>query len=187
MSEWTHVIVTKRFFTATLMLLASVAHPTAAELLPNPVEQAAPALSLPDLAGRQHDLADYRGKVVLVNFWASWCAPCLIEMPSMQRLTSTLKERPFALLAVNVKEAKAKVWRFKKMLKVNFPALLDSDGVATQAWDVQFYPTSFLVDAEGKIRYTAYGAIEWDSDETRQIIEDLMPDRQPVQANNLAK
>jgi len=176
--------VTRQLVTAALILLASAWQPAVAELLPNPVEQAAPALSLPDLAGRQHDLADYRGKVVLVNFWASWCAPCLVEMPSMQRLTSTLKERPFALLAVNVKEAKATVWRFKKLLKVSFPALLDSDGVATQAWDVQFYPTSFLVDADGKIRYTAYGAIEWDSDETRQIIDELMPDRRPVQANN---
>jgi thiol-disulfide isomerase/thioredoxin len=182
-----NTIVTKQLVTAALILLASAMRPAVAELLPNPIEQAAPALSLPDLAGRQHDLADYRGKVVLVNFWASWCAPCLVEMPSMQRLTSTLKDRPFALLAVNVKEAKAKVWRFKKLLKVSFPALLDSDGVATQAWDVQFYPTSFLIDAEGKIRYTAYGAIEWDSDEPRQIIEELMPDRRPVQANNLAK
>ena len=165
-----------------LMLLAAASHPAGADLLPYPVDdQASPALSLSDLGGTQHSLSAYRGNVVLVNFWATWCAPCLIEMPGMQRLMSAMKDRPFAILAVNVKEAKAKVWRFKNLLKVNFPALLDSDGAATEAWEVQFYPTSFLIDSEGNIRYTAYGMIDsWDSDETRQVIEQLMPDSKAV-------
>ncbi|MGB5718303.1 MAG: TlpA disulfide reductase family protein [Gammaproteobacteria bacterium] len=160
-----------------LLLLAAASHPAGGALLPYPVDdQPAPALSLPDLGGTQHSLSAYRGNVVLVNFWATWCAPCLIEMPGMQRLLSAMKGRPFTILAVNVKEAKTTVWRFKNLLKVNFPALLDSDGAATQAWEVQFYPTSFLIDSEGNIRYTAYGMIDWDGDETRQIIEQLLPD-----------
>ena len=159
-----------------LICLASASYTAAGELLPNPGDWKAPVLSLPDLGGRQHSLDAYRGKVVLVNFWATWCAPCLIERPGMQRLLSAMQDRPFAILAVNVKEPKAKVWRFKNMLKVNFPALLDSDGDATQTWEVEFYPTSFLVDSEGNIRYTAYGAIDWNSDETRRLIEQLMPD-----------
>ena len=164
-----------------LMLLAATSHPAGAALLPHPVDdQAAPALSLPDLGSTQHTLGAYRGNVVLVNFWATWCAPCLIEMPGMQRLMSAMEGRPFTILAVNVKEAKATVWRFKNLLKVNFPALLDSDGAATDAWDVQFYPTSFLIDSEGNIRYTAYGMIDWDNDETRQVIEQLMPDSKAI-------
>lgn len=159
------------------MLLVSANYPARAERLPHPGnDREAPVLSLPGLGGTQHSLSAYRGKVVLVNFWATWCAPCLIEMPGMQRLMSVMKDRPFAILAVNVKEAKATVWRFKNLLKVNFPALLDSDGAATEAWKVQFYPTSFLIDSEGNIRYTAYGMIDWGSDETRQLIEKLMPD-----------
>ena len=101
-------------------------------------------------------------------------------MPGMQRLLSAMQGRPFAILAVNVKETKTKVWRFMNLLKVNFPALLDSDGAATEAWEVQFYPTSFLIDSEGNIRYTAYGMIDWDSDEPLQVIEQLMPDGKAV-------
>ena len=88
-----------------------------------------------------------------------------------------MKDRPFAILAVNVKETKAKVWRFKKLLNVSFPTLLDSDGTATETWEVEYYPTSFLVDGEGNIRYTAYGAIDWDGDKTHHLIEALMQDR----------
>jgi len=77
-----------------LLLLATASHPVGAALLPYPVDdQAAPALSLPDLGGTQHSLSAYRGNVVLVNFWATWCAPCLIEMPGMQRLMSVMKDR----------------------------------------------------------------------------------------------
>ena len=162
----------------SLFICLAASQPAGAELLPVPGDWEAPRLSLPDLGGTQHSLSAYRGKVVLVNFWASWCAPCVIEMPGMQRLLAALQDRPFAILAVNVKEPKAQVWRFKKLLKVNFPALLDSDGATTETWEVQYYPTSFLVDGEGDIRYTAYGAIDWDSDEVRQSIEALMPDRE---------
>jgi thiol-disulfide isomerase/thioredoxin len=163
------------------MLLAAASHPAAAALLPYPVDdQAAPVLNLSDLGGTQHSLDAYRGKVVLVNFWATWCAPCLVEMPGMQRLLDAMEGQPFTILAVNVKETKATAWRFMNLLKVNFPALLDSDGTATAAWEVQFYPTSFLIDSAGNIRYTAHGMIDWDSDEIRQIIEQLIPDNKAV-------
>jgi len=163
------------------MLLLAASNPAAAALRPYPVDdQAAPVLSLYDLGGTQHTLGAYRGNVVLVNFWATWCAPCLIEMPGMQRLLDAMEGRPFTILAVNVKETKATAWRFMNLLKVNFPALLDSDGSATEAWEVQFYPTSFLIDSAGNIRYTAHGMIDWDSDEIRQIIEQLIPDNKAV-------
>lgn len=156
----------------------------AAEFLPSADDSPAPALSLADLGGRQHNLSAYQGKVVLVNFWATWCSPCLIEMPGMQRLKSHMKDRPFAILAVNVEEDKTTVWRFKNLLKVDFPALLDLAGNARDAWQVDFYPSSFLVDSEGNIRYTAYGMIDWDSDETRRLIEKLMPDQKAVPATS---
>ncbi|MDX1698764.1 MAG: TlpA disulfide reductase family protein [Thiohalobacterales bacterium] len=170
--------MTARHVTALFILLASLGNISWAGLLPTPDELPAPALSLPDLGGRQHTLSDYRGQVVLVNFWATWCGPCLVEMPGMQRLQSAMQGRPFAILAVNAQEARTRVWRFKEMLQFSFPALLDSDGSINEAWEVDFYPTSFLIDAVGRIRYTAYGMIEWDSDETRRLIEQLMPDAQ---------
>lgn len=152
----------------------------AGELLPYSGPDERLSLVLEDLSGRQQALNERQGKVVLVNFWASWCAPCLIEMPGMQRLLTAMQDRPFDILAVNVNEARDKVWRFKTMLGIDFTTLLDSDGVVAQAWDVQVYPTSYLIDPDGHIRYVAYGALTWDDMQTRQQIEALMPDRKPA-------
>ena len=97
-----------------------------------------PALELPDLGGRPHRLSDYRGQVVLVNFWASWCPPCLAEMPSMQRLSEALKGRPFKILAVNLEESKSTVWKFRKLLNVSFSTLLD---IFRKEGDIPLYPS----------------------------------------------
>jgi len=147
----------------------------AGELQPYEAQSEAPALDLPDMAGRQHNLSAYRGQVVLVNFWASWCAPCLMEIPSMQRLATALKDRPFRLLAVNVRESRSKAWKFMKLLNVTFTTLLDSTGEAAEAWDVQIYPTSYLIDADGRMRYVAYGPVDWDSDDIIRRIEAPLP------------
>jgi thiol-disulfide isomerase/thioredoxin len=136
-----------------------------------------PALELPDLGGKQHRLSDYRGKVVLVNFWASWCPPCLAEMPSMQRLREAMAGRPFEVLAVNLEESKSKVWKFRKLLKFEFPALLDAKGEVTRSWGVQIFPTSYVIDTEGRARYVAEGALEWDDAGVISLIEALMPDQ----------
>jgi thiol-disulfide isomerase/thioredoxin len=116
----------------------------------------------------------YLGQVVLLNFWASWCPPCLIEMPSMQRLKQALPDTPFSILAVNSKESKGKAWRFQRMLNVNFTVLLDKTGQAAEDWNIAVYPTSYLIDPSGHIRYMVYGALEWDSDAVRQVINDLL-------------
>ena len=162
-------------------LLTGTAIGAAGELQPYEGQSASPALDLPDLAGRQHNLDSYRGQVVLVNFWASWCPPCLAEMPSMQRLATALQDRPFRLLAVNVRESNSKVWKFKKLMNVTFTTLLDSKGEASQAWDIEIYPTSYLIDADGRMRYVAYGPVDWDSDEIIRRIEALLPGGKTVQ------
>jgi thiol-disulfide isomerase/thioredoxin len=133
-----------------------------------------PQLSLADLGGKNHRLSDYRGQVVLVNFWASWCAPCILEMPDMQRLKEKLSGRPFTILAVNVRESPGTIWKFLSRVKVDFTLLRDSDGLATRDWEVHGYPTSFLVDARGEIRYIARGARKWDAPDIVQIIEDML-------------
>jgi len=171
--------------TLSAALLTVPAISTAGELQPYEQQSESPALNLPDLGGRQHTLDKYRGQVVLVNFWASWCTPCLMEMPSMQRLATALKDRPFRLLAVNVKESSSKVWKFMKLLNVTFTTLLDSKGEAAEAWDVQIYPTSYLIDADGRMRYVAYGPVDWDSDDIIERIESLMPGGKAVQQAGL--
>ena len=170
-------------FAAIILTAALLTVPVisaAGELQPYEERSEPPALDLPNLGGRLHNLDSYRGQVVLVNFWASWCTPCLMEMPSMQRLATALKDRPFRLLAVNVKESRSKAWKFLKLLNVTFTTLLDSKGEAAEAWDVQIYPTSYLIDADGRRRYVAYGPVEWDSDDIIQRIEALMPGAKAV-------
>ena len=134
----------------------------------------APPLVLVDLGNHQHQLEDYRGQVVLVNFWASWCAPCLVEMPGIQRLKESLAGRPFTVLAINFRESKEKVWRFRNLLKVDFPLLLDVDGKTAEDWQVAVYPTSYLLDRQGRIRHVAYGQLQWDGREIVQTIEALL-------------
>jgi thiol-disulfide isomerase/thioredoxin len=133
-----------------------------------------PELALEDLGGRQHSLSNLQGQVVLVNFWATWCPPCIIEMPGMQRLKQQLDGRPFRILAVNVKESEETIWKFHKLVKVDFPMLLDRDGQASEDWQVVVYPSSFLMDASGEIRYQATGMLEWDSPEVVRVIEAML-------------
>ncbi len=133
-----------------------------------------PPLSLPDLDGINRQLTDYRGKVVLVNFWASWCPPCIEEIPSMQRLYKKMENRPFEILAVNVGENKSAIRKFRKRLGFEFPVLLDQKGHAYKKWKVYVYPSNFLLDAHGLLRFGAPGGVVWDSPEAIATINDLL-------------
>jgi thiol-disulfide isomerase/thioredoxin len=149
----------------------------AAELKPVTVRPA-PALALQGLDGQRHDLSAYRGKVVLVNFWATWCPPCRAEMPSMQRLKTMMRDRPFAILAVDMAETEKEIRDFLKEFKdtkIDFTILLDPKGTALKDWKVHVFPTSFLVDAEGNIRYGVAGSLEWDELDPTSKIENLLP------------
>ena len=136
---------------------------------------ATPPLVLKDLNGKTHDLKQYRGKVVLINFWATWCPPCRAEMPSMQRLKTKMAGKPFVILAVDMGETEAEVKAFLPQVKTDFTVLMDKDGRALKAWKVFAFPTSYLVDPQGKIRYGLYGAREWDAPDKAQKITQLMP------------
>ena len=141
-----------------------------------------PALSLRDLDGRQVSLADFHGRVVLVNFWASWCPPCVKEMPSMQRLADRLASQPFVILGVNMAEEKTVVTDFLDQFEadavaVRFPILFDSDGAALKRWQVFAFPTSYVVDKQGKIRYAMFGATEWDGGDILDVLQSLLAEQ----------
>jgi thiol-disulfide isomerase/thioredoxin len=134
----------------------------------------APPLALPDLAGKTHDLEDYEGQVVLINFWASWCPPCVHEMPSMQRLEDRFEGRPFRILAVNLGEDEETVHAFLGRIGVDFTILMDPAGRALRDWNVLAYPTSYVIGRHGDIRYALFGAIEWMEPEVITLFDGLM-------------
>jgi len=134
-----------------------------------------PALALKDLDGRLHQLSDYRGKVVLINFWATWCAPCRDEMPSIQQLKEKLAGRPFVVLAVNLDEPEARIRRFLTEVKVDFSILLDPERQVARAWDARILPASFVVGRDGRIRYSLVGEINWGHDLVVSRIAELLP------------
>jgi thiol-disulfide isomerase/thioredoxin len=136
--------------------------------------------TLSDLRGQSKTLSDYNGKVVLVNFWASWCPPCIKEMPAMVRLKQQLNERPFEILALNVGEKKYRVWKFVKLIEFDLPVLLDESSDTSRNWGVETLPTSFLLDADGRVRYRVRGDPDWDDPDTIAVIEQLLAENAPA-------
>ena len=161
-----------RAFVATL--LAAAAFAVSGAELKRWDGGATPPLALEDLAGRTHRLADYRGKVVLVNFWATWCEPCRAEMPSIDRLRSALEGKPFEVLAVNLAEPLSRIEKFVAAMPLGFPLLRDRDGAVGKAWKAKLLPASFLIGRDGRIRYVAYGELDWSSPEVRARVAELL-------------
>lgn len=124
-----------------------------------------PPLKLRDLAGKEHDLDQYRGQIVLVQFWATYCTPCRKEMPSMNNLMKKMGKTPFKILAVNMGETDEEVKTFVSEVKPNFSIVMDPDGQSIADWKVFAAPSNFIIGPDGKLRYTLFGGVEWDSDE----------------------
>lgn len=124
-----------------------------------------PALTLQDLQGKTHNLNDYKGQVVLLQFWATYCVPCRKEMPSMNKLIKKMGDVPFKILAVDMGETKEEVTQFVKEVKPEFTILMDEAGKSISDWRVFVAPSNFIIDPQGKIRYTLFGGVEWDSPE----------------------
>jgi len=145
----------------------------AANLKPFTANTPTPALKLTDLHGKTHDLHDYKGKIVLVQFWATYCGPCRKEMPSMNNMIKKMGNTPFKILAVDMGETEAEVKQFVKEVKPDFSILMDESGQSIGDWQVFAAPSNFIIDPQGNIRYTLFGGVEWDSDEIINKIKEL--------------
>jgi thiol-disulfide isomerase/thioredoxin len=129
-------------------------------MTPVPGTPPAPPLALPDLDGKKVDLAAYRGRLVLVNFWATWCPPCRREFPSLGRLQKLFRPTELAVLAVNVGEDAETIFSFAGASDVTI--LLDGDSSAMRRWPVKGLPTTYIVDKPGRLALRAVGGREFD-------------------------
>ena len=131
-------------------------------------------LDLDDVDGKRYTREDFSGQVTLVNFWASWCPPCVEEIPSLNRLQQVMKGRPFELVSINYAEQRDTVIEFMQRVAVEFPVLLDSDGRYAREWKVISYPSTYVIDRDGVIRYGVNAAIEWDDPALVRKLEALL-------------
>lgn len=130
--------------------------------------------ALKDLNGNVVRLEDFRGTVVFLNFWATWCPPCRVEMPSMEKLYKAFKNKKFTILAVDMQEGSETVRKFKEKFKLSFPILLDEDGVVASYYGVRGLPATYFIDRDGYLYAVAMGARDWAGEDAIQLIKHLL-------------
>lgn len=147
---------------------------------PEPVRHAwprgvpAPPLALSADGGAPWRLADARGRVVVLNFWASWCEPCRAELPSLELLAQRHEQRGLLVLTVNFRETDAALRRFLDATALTLPVLRDRDGAAARAWQVRTYPTTFVIGRDGRVVFSVVGEADWTAEPTRHWISSLL-------------
>ena len=151
------------------------------DLQPWPRGRAAPAFPATDMTGQAVSLQALRGKVVLVNFWASWCEPCRAEMPSLQALAEREKAR-LVVLTINLKESPEAIARFVQSTGLTLPVVRDPLGDVARAWGIKIYPSTVLVDSADQVRSVVRGALDWAGSEGEALWRPLLraePQRTP--------
>jgi len=138
-------------------------------LITNPVE-----INLKDMHGSGVSLSDFRGKIVFLNFWTTWCPPCREEMPAMEKLHQRLKGGDFVMVGINLQEPASLVRAFFKKFELTFISLLDSDGAVAKTFGIRSIPTTLIFDKEGRIIGAAVGARKWDSRKAIALFDHLI-------------
>ncbi|NOT21572.1 MAG: TlpA family protein disulfide reductase [Nitrospiraceae bacterium] len=164
-----------------MVVLVGIGGAAAADILPVAERHAvklgelAPNFQLRDLNGRMVALSDLRGKVVLLNFWATWCGPCRVEMPAMEQLYQTFPRKDFEILAVSTDaQGVASTRPFQQENHLTFPILHDSDFRVGLTYGARSLPMTFMVDRQGVIRHQVFGARDWGAPEAQQLVQMLM-------------
>jgi thiol-disulfide isomerase/thioredoxin len=141
---------------------------------PWPAARPVPALDLSDLEGKHWTLPALAGKVVLLNFWATWCEPCRVEMPSLDALAKQHRERDLVVLAVNYRETAAVIRTFLERMPYRATILLDADGDAASDWTPRIFPSTVLIGRNGQPTATVLGDLDWTGTTARELIEPLL-------------
>jgi peroxiredoxin len=136
--------------------------------------KAAPDFTLLNTDGQQVSLQQYRGKVVFLNFWATWCIPCREEMPALERLHQTYQAQDLAIISIDLKEGAEQVRAFFQKHGLSFPSLLDPNGAVFRDYLVAGMPTTYLIDRDGVLLARGVGGRDWTRAEALQLIQELL-------------
>ena len=167
----------KRLVSIFLLLSFITMAACSREEAPRPAMEGTPApdFTLPDLAGQKTRLSDLKGKVVLVNFWATWCPPCREEIPSMANLNRLMAGKPFRMLAISIDQGgKGVVEAFFRNSGTALPTLLDVDGTASRLYGTTGVPETFVIDRKGVIIKKVIGALNWSDPEVVRFLNEAM-------------
>ena len=171
---------------AVLALAFGVVWMQSSKYEPLVVGMNAPDFTLPDLQGKGQRLSDYRGKVIFLNFWATWCKPCKEEMPSMQMLWDNLQKEDFVMLAISMDRVTTKkdIPPFVENMKLTFPILTDSWGQTDTRYKLMGVPETYIIDQGGVLREKVIGPRDWTRDESiATIVQLLQKQRKSVRAD----
>jgi peroxiredoxin len=167
----------KRLVSIFLLLSFITMAACSREEAPRPAMEGTPApdFNLPDLAGQKTRLSDLKGKVVLVNFWATWCPPCREEIPSMAVLNRLMAGKPFRMLAISIDQGgKGAVEAFFRKSGTALPTLIDVDGTASRLYGTTGVPETFVIDRKGVIIKKVIGALNWSDPEVVRFLNEAM-------------
>jgi len=132
--------------------------------------------------GEEVKLSDFEGQVVFLNFWATWCTPCLQEMPAMDGLQAKLQDEPFQVLAVNMQESAERIQQWRKKFDFSFPIIMDNEGEIGRTYGVDRIPTTYIIDRRGNVVSRALGPREWDGEEAVRYFRELIRSSAPEQS-----
>jgi thiol-disulfide isomerase/thioredoxin len=168
-----------RFASATLLCLLVITQLHAATTLPKGIikldGRQTPPLSLKNLDAETYNLAESKGKWVFLHFWASWCGPCIKEMPTIQAITSDFENTHLEIILVNTAEDEDTIFSFMSTVAPDLNTLMDPDGLTTEDWQPRGLPSTYFVDPQGKLQYVALGGRPWDEGEYLAFLKGLSP------------
>lgn len=165
--------ITRCYLLSTILLFFCSTVFSAELLTVIPSKPQPPGFKLADMDGEIITLAHYRGRPVIINFWATWCPPCREELPSMNRAWEKIKDEDIAMVAINVGEDEDTIFAFMGDYPINFDLLLDTSGEIIAQWPIKGLPTTFVLDVDGRLVYRAIGGREWDNDELLDKVRSL--------------
>jgi thiol-disulfide isomerase/thioredoxin len=156
------------------LALASTGAWASFDIKPWPAAKRPPPLTLADLDGRVWNDGTLRGRVVVLNFWATWCEPCRAEMPALAALAQRHSPDTLIVLAANYQESEPKIRRYLETIRIGFPVLLDRDGAAAKAWTSRIFPTTIVIGADGRPRHIVTGEYDWNGEAAAQLLAPLL-------------